>query len=336
MRSIVRAGLIITSFGLAGFGAARAVRAEGGSRPSILIVKTRDIPFYTPAAQGFADGLKTRGYRQGDRVELNTVALTGNYDLDAKLLRDRLQKRPRLVVTLGTDATRMVAAQNPDVPVLFSMVLDPVRLGVVKSLDSPGGKFTGTTILVSPGKQLEALAQTVPKVRHIGVLYTDKDSTSLAMIQEARQEADRLNLQIIPVPIAEGKPTTRADLDQLKDRAEAIWLIPDPASTGPQALSETMAFAYAQKLPVLGASSSMVKSGALLALSASLEDTGDVTAEMAVRLLEDTGSPADMRVRSPRRTLLAMNLDAARALGLTIPPAMLNLADDVVDTQGKR
>lgn len=301
------------------------------ARFHIVVIKTRDIPFYAPVVQGFAAGLKSRGYSGKDKVDLKVVALSGKADADAGLITGLLAEKPQLIVTLGTDATRLVADQKPTMPALFSMILDPVALGVVKSMDSPDGDWSGSTLLVSSGKQFDALLQTVPKAKHIGVLYTDKDPTSLSLLADAKQEAVRLNIEINAVAVGENQATKDA-LNQFKSGTDALWLIPDPASSGPQSLTDTLAFAHAQHLPVLGASSGTVHAGALLALSANLEDLGDVTAEMAVHVLDGTETPAKMHVRGPRRTLLSLNLIVAHDLGLTIPGAVLHLADEVIDT----
>lgn len=118
-----------------------------------------------------------------------------------------------------------------------------------------------------------------------------------------------------------------------------MWLIPDPASAGAPALARTLEWARARKLPVLGASSGTVRAGALLALSASIEDNGDVLAEMAVNLLDGRATCKEMRVRGPRRTLLTLNLQTAQQLDLLVSPSILQSADEVIDAapaRGKR
>jgi putative ABC transport system substrate-binding protein len=296
----------------------------------ILLIKTRDAPFYNAVTQGIVNGLKQRGYR--DKAEIVMLALSGNEAQDTQTIRDQLNKHPQLLITLGTDATRIVAAEKLGIPTLFGMILDPVSLGIVKSLESPGGNFTGTTLLVSPGKQLDALLQAVPTVRHIGVLYTDQDSTSLALLKDARQDGDRLKVEITAIAVKPAQTTQQA-LAELNGKVDALWLIPDPASTGQQPMTDTLEFARQHRLPVLGASSATVRAGALLALSANLTDLGDATADMAGHLLDGTEKPAEMRVRAPRLTLLSINLDVARSLGIKAPDTMVHLADEVIDSK---
>lgn len=308
-----------------------SAQRSGAPRLQITIIKTRDLPFYTAAQQGFVSGLKQRGYRN-DKIEIKIVSLSGNPKTDLALTQEQIRRRPNLLVTLGTDATRLVVEQRTDIPTLFSVVLDPVSLGAAKSLDEPGGIFTGTTLLVPPGKQFDALLQSCPKVRRIGVLFTENDPTSLAYLKEAQVDAKRLSLELRAIAVKPDQ-ASKAALEQMAGAVDALWLIPDPASTGAQEMKDTLDFARVNRLPLLGASSATVRAGALAALSANLEDLGDLTAEMAIRILEGTDSPAKMRVRGPRRTQLTLNLDSARLLSLALPDALLSLADEVVDSR---
>ena len=305
--------------------------ADGTPRQRITIIKTRDVPFYAAAQQGFVNGLKQRGYR-GDRIEIKIVSLSGNAKSDLALTQEQIRKRPNLLVTLGTDATRLVVEQKTDIPTLFSVVLDPVNLGAAKSLEEPGGSFTGTTLLVPPGKQFDALLQSAPGVRRIGVLYTENDPTSLAYLKEAQADAKRLSLELRVIAVKPDQ-TGKNALDALAGTVDALWLIPDPASTGVQEMKDALNFARLQKIPILGASGATVRAGALTALSANLEDLGDLTAEMAARILEGADAPSKMRIRGPRRTQLTLNLDSARLLNLTLPDALLSLADEVIDSR---
>jgi putative tryptophan/tyrosine transport system substrate-binding protein len=314
-------------------GVALPSHADTVAKLRILVIKTRDVSFYAPALQGLMNGLKQRGYK-GSRIEVKTFALTGNPKSDLELVQTQLSRRPDLIVTLGSDATRLVAEQKSNIPVLFTMILDPVSLGVVKSLAEPGGNFTGSTLLVSPGKQFDTLLQSCPKARRIGVLFTENDPTSMAFLKEAQEEAQRLSIELHAVAVKPGQASKDA-LQQFKGSVDALWLIPDPASTGIQEMKDTLEFARTNRLPILGASSATVRAGALTALSANLEDLGDVTAEMAVRILEGTDSPAKMRVRGPRRTQLTLNLDSARLLKFSLPDALLSLADEVIDSQNE-
>lgn len=308
--------------------------AANTARTNILAVKTRDIAFYEPTLQAFLHGLDSRGYSTTKDVNVTVVALTGDPDKDRRMIRDQMQKGYRLIFTLGTDATTLVADQKPSVPVLFSMLLDPVSLGLVKSYSSPGGEFTGTTMVVNSGKQLDMLLQVDPKVHKVGVLYTDGDATSLAFLAQAQIEAKRLAVEIVAHPISPSDTSPdslQAAVKQLASQVDAFWLIPDPASTGAQAFTDTLQAANANHLPILGASGGTVRAGALLSLSANLADLGDVTAEMASLILAGSATPMQMPVRGPRQTVLSLNLAAAKCAGITIPDAVLHLADEVID-----
>jgi putative ABC transport system substrate-binding protein len=207
---------------------------------------------------------------------------------------------------MGTDATLEVAAGNPTSSCLFTMILDPLSLGIASSMNDPGGNFTGAVIQVSPGKQLDALQQVDPRIKRIGVVYTSGDPTSTAFLAAAAVDAKKLNIEIDATPVAAGSSTHQALLD-LSKQVDAFWLIVDPASVGPQSLSDTFEIAKANHMPVLGTSSANVREGALVALSANLRDLGDIDAEMAVPILNRAASPATTTIQGPRQTILSIN-----------------------------
>jgi putative tryptophan/tyrosine transport system substrate-binding protein len=295
----------------------------------ILVIKSRDITFYDLTLQGFIAGLKSRGY-DGPSTVMKIIALTGDAGKDQQTVKQQLSSTNSLIFTLGTDATLVVANAHTTTPCMFSMILDPVSLGVAKSLAVPGGSFTGTTLLVSPGKQLEALQQVDSNVKKVGVLYTAGDPTSTAFLAYASQEAQGLNIQVVSVPITDYDSSGHQALETLAGHVNAFWMIVDPASASPQALADTLSVAKEHRLPILGMSNANVHAGALLSLSANLSDLGDVDAEMAGPLIDGTTTPAQMSVRGPRQTILSLNLDAAKAVGTIIPDSVLHLADEVV------
>jgi putative ABC transport system substrate-binding protein len=297
----------------------------------ILIIKSRDISFYDATLHGFLDGLKARGYYSANGTQSTIIALTGDPVNDSKLVRSELAQNNSLVFTLGTDASVEVQTAHPASPCLFTMILDPVSLGLVKSMAEPGLNFTGTTLLVDPAKQLETFLQVSNAVKKVGVLYTDGNATSLAFLASAKEESTAMNVQILAVPLADYASGGHDALVTLASKVDAFWLIVDPASAGPQALTDTLAVAKQDHLPVLGMSNSNVRDGALLSLSANLKDLGDVDAEMACPLLDGSMTASAMPVRGPRQTLLSINLITAKALGQTVPDSLLHFADEVID-----
>src|SRR5690242_9128371 len=142
LKSWVRLFAVSLLLILTGHVSPEAQNQQRDSRIRVVVIKTRDIPFYAPAVQGLVEGLKSKGYRIRARLDLKVVGLSGKPDADKALIEQQVASKTDLMVTLGTDATRLTADQKPTMPVLFSMILDPVRLGVVKSLESPGGNFT--------------------------------------------------------------------------------------------------------------------------------------------------------------------------------------------------
>ncbi len=304
-----------------------------GSVAHVLVVVSSNSPFYQPPLQGFEQGLIKREQANELKLNFQQYIITGNKKQDTARLSQLLQAKPVLIATIGSDATLDIAALHPSVPTLFCMILNPVSLGVAHSLHAPGGNFTGTTLLIDPGKQLETLQIADPLVKRVGVLYSPNDPTSASFVAQADMEAKTLGMAVVAEPVSQSTAPQQA-LNALKGKVDALWVIADLASTGSSALEATLNFAQKGKLPVLGLSQVTVEQGALLALSPDYQKLGDLTAEMAAAVLSGGMQPANMPVRSPRATVLAINIKTARALQLNLPADLLHLADVVTNGGG--
>lgn len=309
----------------------RAVSDNASNSKLILIVTSSDSPFYTPTREAFEQSLKHSLSDNGLKCDFRKVYLTGNTTKDNQALQSQENAHPQLVLSLGTLATVDLFNLHSSIPTLFSSILDPVSLGVVKTNREPGSNFTGTVLLVDPGKQLETLQLADPLVKRVGVLYTNNDPTSVPFLKKAELAASNLHMTLVSEPVSSGDDID-SDLNKLNGSVDAMWVIADPASTGPDALQATLTYCSARKLPILGLSSATVHAGALISLSPNITDLGALTAEMASSILSGNTQPATLSVRGPRATILSINLDVANKLGIHVPSDLLHLADDVVDS----
>lgn len=309
----------------------RAVSDNANSSRLILIVTSSDSPFYTPTRKAFEQSLKNSFSDNGIKVDFRKVYLTGDNSKDNHTLQTQINAHPQLILSLGTASTVDLYNLHTSIPTLFSSILDPVSLGVVKSDKAPGSNFTGTVLLVDPGKQLETLQLADPQVKRVGVLYTNNDPTSVPFLKKAELAATNLHISLVTEPVTTDDDI-KSDLNKLNGNVDAMWIIADPASTGAEALQDTLSFCTARKLPILGLSGATVHAGALISLSPNITDLGALTAEMASSIMSGNTHPATLPVRGPRATILSINLNVANKLGIHIPSDLLHLADDVVDS----
>lgn len=296
----------------------------------IAILLSREGGIYADAVNRFRQELEAQGYT----LQPLTFALKGDRS-DAELPRRVLERRPKVIVAVGTDAALLLKSHyervpaQQQIPVVFTMVLDPVGQGLVVSAERSGSRFAGVALAVRPQRQFRILLDAVATVKRIGVVYNPKDPVSVRLIEQSREDAERMGLQLIAVP-AEQPAQVASVLQTLANAVDALWLIPDPVCASPEGFQALLEFATRHKLPVLAFAESYVRRGALLAAGVDLAEQGALAAEQVIRILNGE-KPEDLPLLTPRRVLTYYNMRTARLLNLAIPDMLLNLAAKVYE-----
>ncbi len=296
----------------------------------IAILLSREGGIYADAVNRFRQELEAQGYT----LQPLTFALKGDRS-DAELPRRVLERRPKVIVAVGTDAALLLKSHyervpaQQQIPVVFTMVLDPVGQGLVVSAERSGSRFAGVALAVRPQRQFRILLDAVATVKRIGVVYNPTDPVSVRLIEQSREDAERMGLQLIAVP-AEQPAQVASVLQTLANAVDALWLIPDPVCASPEGFQALLEFATRHKLPVLAFAESYVRRGALLAAGVDLAEQGALAAEQVTRILNGE-KPEDLPLLTPRRVLTYYNMRTARLLNLAIPDMLLNLAAKVYE-----
>lgn len=301
-----------------------------GQGVDVAILQTREGGFYTDAVNRFHQELE----KQGVAAQTLTFALRGDRS-DAELPRRILERKPKVIVAVGTDAVQLLKAYyeklppSQQIPVVFTMVIDPVGLSLIGSAERSGGRFAGVALAVRPHRQLRALLDTAPIVRHVGVIYNPKEPVFQQMVAQAREDAARLGLTLVEAH-AESAAQVPNALAALQGEVDALWLIPDPVCAVPESFQQILNWAQTHKIPLLAFAESFVRRGALLGIGVDMAEQGALAAELAVRILNGE-RPEEMPLLTPRRLLAYYNRKTARELNLEIPPMLLNLAEKVFE-----
>ncbi len=251
---------------------------------------------------------------------------------DLKRLRPLAEELVRLRVALIVTVTGRAALAAKDVtssiPIVMSGSGDAVSQGIISSLARPGGNVTGVTN-VSPetlGKRLGLLKEAVPRLSRVAHLGCPEDAVGRRESEEVRAAAAALGVQVqvVDVPATGGvKAALRKAVGQ---RAQALLVGDCPSSIQPRQVVE---FAVQHRLPTMAAYPAYVHAGALMAYGASLPDQFRRAATYVDKILKGA-KPADLPVEQPSKFELVINLKTAKALGLTIPPSLLQRADEVI------
>jgi putative ABC transport system substrate-binding protein len=294
----------------------------------IFWVSTESQP--DPFLDGFREGLRERGYVEGKNVVFELHYATGH---DPDMLRQVISELKRsnidLAVSSGPATRAMTDVTN--VPVLFALSGDPVALGIVRSLNQPGGNFTGSTFLSLElaAKRVELLKDIFPKLRALAVLSNTDHPGEQSEWQITQRASHALGMAPIYIPFFGERELDKALEVASKVRADAILVFPEAVTMVHRAkLAE---FAISQRLPSMFGWSEYCDAGGLLSYGANQRATYYSLATYADRILHGE-KPADLPVVRPTKFELAVNLKTASVLGVQgAMSSILFRADKVIE-----
>jgi ABC-type uncharacterized transport system substrate-binding protein len=277
----------------------------------------------------FRNGLNEAGYTIGHNVVLD-VRSTNQYDQLPGLAADLVSSHPAVLVALGGPATPAVKAATRTIPIVFSIGGDPVELGFVANIAHPGGNITGTTFFTAQllQKQVGLMRELFPKARAFGVLINPGNPRHVADLARVREAAATLGFEIYAANASPKSDFDGAFAAFQSERVDALVILGDPlASRERKGLAE-MALRHA--IPAMYFAREFPQAGGLISYGASSPDAYRQAGVYVGRILKGE-KPADLPVLQPTKFELVINLKTAKALGLTIPPSVLALADEVIE-----
>jgi putative ABC transport system substrate-binding protein len=301
------------------------------SLPTIGFLGASSAASYVQNVAAIHQGLKEAGYVEGTNVNIENRWADGQYDRLPALASELVEKRVAVIVAIG-GAPSIVAAKNATsaIPIVFLMTADPVQLGLVASLNRPGGNITGIAILgvALEAKRVQILHELVPTAKLIAVLVNPKNPQIETQIAELAAASRAAGQEIIPLK-ASTNPEIDAAFEALADRgAGAVIIGQDTFFTSQRAQIAALAEKYS--MPTMSAWREHVSVGILISYGASIIDGYRQAGVYTGRVLKGE-KPASLPVVQPTKFELVINLKTAKALGLTVPPSLLAQADEVIE-----
>jgi putative ABC transport system substrate-binding protein len=281
--------------------------------------------------RGFKRGLAEIGYVENENVAIEYRWAEDHYDRLAALATELVQRRVRVIAAPGSPAALPAKAATSVIPVVFMIASDPVKLGLVASLNRPGGNLTGVAYLndeIAP-KRLQILHQLIPAAKSIGFLINPANPpAAAAQTKEMQEAAGTTGLQLTVI-----NASTTAELDGafatlVRDKVEALQIAPDPFFGS--SVNQLVRLAARHKMPTIYPWREFTAAGGLMNYGASIPDALRQVGAYTGQILKGA-SPADLPVQRPVKLLFVLNLNTAKALGLEIPPTLLALADEVIE-----
>ena len=276
------------------------------------------------------DGLAMRGFIEGkDFVFEQRYAEAHNERLNG-LAAELKAANMDVIITFGYPAAVAAKISAKDIPIVATGAGDPVATGLVESLSRPGGNLTGVSEMSTDlsAKRLEILKDALPGLQRVAMLWNAADLGMSMRYRAAEQAARSLGVKVQTLGVREPDDFEDAFASMSRDRPDAILMVNDALTNLNR--KRVVEFAKNHRLPTIFENGAPVRDGGLMSYGPSQSEIGERAAEFVVRILRGA-RPADLPLELPTRFEFLINLKAAKALGLTIPPTLVARADEVIE-----
>jgi putative ABC transport system substrate-binding protein len=315
---------------LAGTAAASpfAVRAQPAAKlRTIGLLGASSAAEWSPWVAAFVQRLRELGWIEGHTVAIDIRWAEGRSERFAEIAAAFVRLKVDIIVTSGAAASAAKRA-TPTIPIVFMLASDPVGTGLVASLSQPGGNVTGLSNQSRDlaGKRLELLREVVPGLRRVAILINVGAANGAE--REAVQAASHtLGLEIVPLEIRRTEDI-ETEIETLKDRADALYIVQDPLFIANRGRINTAALGA--RLPTVHPAREFVEAGGLMSYGANFPDSFRRAADYVDKILRGA-KPADIPVEQPTKFDLVVNQTTAKALGLEFSSTLLARADVVIE-----
>jgi putative tryptophan/tyrosine transport system substrate-binding protein len=309
-----------------------AGRAQQPAMPVVGSLCGVSAAEWTDNMAGFRRGLSETGFVEGSNVAIEYRWADGHFDRMPAMAADLISRKVAVILVGGyTPGVRAVMAATQSIPIVFTAGSDPVAAGLVASLNRPGGNATGVTVLNSElaPKRLELLHEIIPTASKIAMLVNQNNPvTSHGDIQDGQAAARRLGLEIIVLNGGTEYDIERAFATAVEQRAGALEVGSDAFFYNQR--EQIAALTLRHALPTIAGERAAVALGVLMSYGTNIADLFRQAGTYVGRILKGE-KPADLPVLQPTKFELVINLKTAKTLGLTVPPALLTRADEVIE-----
>jgi putative ABC transport system substrate-binding protein len=306
-----------------------AARAQQPAMPVIGFLDAASAAERTDYMAAFRQGLFQAGYVDGQNVAFEYRWAEGRYDRLPELAADLVRRPLSVIVTPGTTAAAQAAkAATATIPIVFGVGGDPVQLGLVASLNRPGGNATGvnffTTDLVA--KRMELFRELVPGAKRVAVLVNPTDHSNDSALRDVETAA--IGQQVLAFEAATGREIDAAFAGLAREKVDALFVSGGTFFSTRRVQLAVLAARYA--VPASYSQRNFVEAGGLMSYGTPLADVWRQVGLYTARILKGA-KPADLPVMQPTKFELAINLNTARALRFDVPPMLLARADEVIE-----
>ena len=306
-------------------------RAQQPVLPTIGFIHSASPSYYAQFEGAVRQGLKESGYVEGQNVTIQYRWAEGRYDRLSGLAADLVGRQVAAIFAAGgTDPARAAKAATSTIPIVFISAADPVKTGLVASLNRPGGNVTGVSLIASAldAKKLGLLRELVPKASAIAALINPNYPAAKSQLKEVQDTAGQLGVQLIALTGSTERDIDNAFAAIVEQKAGALLVGTDPFFNSRREHFTALAARHA--VPVIYPQREYVAAGGLMSYGPHFADGYRQAGVYLGRVLKGE-KPTELPVVQPTKFEMVINLKTAKALGLAVPPNLLALADEVIE-----
>ena len=315
--------------GLFLFGLNTSEAQESARIPRIGVLIPESLRPQSQAIKGLRDGLKEIGYSEKKNILLEIHDAKGDRGALKGKANEIVRLKVSLIFTTGTRSTQAASSATGEIPIIFCHPADPVVLGLVKSMEQPGGNVTGVAALATQktDKRVEIIKEIVPKARRVMIFYDSNNPYSLENSLLAQKAAAKLGLEVDKRPIKSAEELKKSVNAIQKREGDALFHVPDDLVEG----QADFIFELARQkgLPTIFNEEIWAIKGALASYGPNYYQMGRQAARLADKILKGT-KPRDLPVERATKFDTVINFRTAKVIGLSIPPEVLKRADKVI------
>jgi ABC-type uncharacterized transport system substrate-binding protein len=305
-------------------------RAQQAALPVVGFLHAASLATEVRGLAEFRKGLSEMGYVEDKNVLIEYRSAEGQADQLPTLAADMVRRRVAVIATVANNAAVAAKGTTTSIPIVFIVGGDPVKMGLVDSLNRPGGNITGVSFLSSDivAKMLEALHELMPKAARIAALVNPTNQNAAADTKEAEAAARTLGLELQVLNASNEHEIDEAFTLLVEQCAAALLIEGDPFFVG--RMKQLVVLTALHAIPAIYQGRDFPDAGGLMSYGANRSDALHVAGGYTGRILKGE-RPANLPVQLATKLELVVNLKTAKALGLEVPPMLLARADEVIE-----
>jgi putative tryptophan/tyrosine transport system substrate-binding protein len=308
-----------------------AARAQQTAMPRIGFLSSASAAGYRPYVSAYRSGLNEAGFVEDRNIAIDFRWAEGHYDRLPSLAVELAQLPVNLIAASGGLPSVLAAkTATATIPIVFTLGSDPVKFGIVASLNRPGGNITGVSLLayLLDAKRVELLHELVPRATVFAVLLNPKNTQAETQLRDFEVATRALGLGEVALEASTEQELGTAFARLVQERGSALVVSADAFFLSRR--DQIVALAAHHRVPAIYEWHEFANAGGLMTYGVSLTDAYRQAASYAARILKGE-KPADLPVLQPTKFEVVINLKTARALGLTVPPSLIARVDDVIE-----